>query len=39
MWELRSGKGEVSNKGTGVGGDVISKVGRWRCIRVILGYV
>ena len=39
MWEVGSGKGEVSNKGTGVGGDVTGKLGRWKCIRVILGHV
>ena len=36
---MRSGKGDVSNKGTGVGGDVISRVGRWTCVRVIPGHV
>ena len=39
IWEVRSGEGEVSNKVTGVGGDVISRVGRWKCVRVIPGLV
>ncbi len=39
MWEVRSGEGETGNKGTGVGGDVISRVGRWKCVRVVPGHV